>query len=63
MTSIIMLADGASVRVRATSTRRVGLTILGREEGELSIRLTLNTTEAVDLSAALADAALQLEHQ
>ena len=63
MTSIVLLADGASARVRATSTGRVGLTILGREENDLSIRLVLDAEEARNLGVALAAAALSLEAQ
>ena len=63
MTSVVLLADGASVRVRVTSAGRVGVTILGREENDLSIRLSLDIEETVGLSTALAAAALLLEGQ
>ena len=63
MTSVVLLADGASARVRATSTGRVGLTILGRDENDLSIRLVLDVAEARNLGTALSAAALNLEAQ
>ena len=64
MTSVVLLSDGASARVRATSTGRVALTILGRDEGgDLSVRLTLDAKEARDLGVALCAAALSLEAQ
>jgi hypothetical protein len=63
VTSIVLLADGASARVRTTSTGRIGLTILGREENDLSIRLTLDAEEARNLGVALSAAALHLEAQ
>ena len=61
MTGIVLLADGGHIRVHTTADDRIAVTIAGRDEGDLSIRLILNADEATQLSAAFATAALRLE--